>query len=238
MSMLSNILNGIGSLIFAEECIICHEPIASSLHGVCTKCRYQIPTTQYWLYEENPVTEHFDGLVPIYRASSFIFYSTHSPWRNAIHNFKYHNAWRIAYNMARWYGRELKSSGLYDDVDIVVPIPLHYKKLLKRSYNQSTYIAEGIACELGIDYNSHLLYRRRNNPPQARNKASQRWQNVEELFAVRNAKRLQGKHILIVDDVLTTGATICSCVEAILRVAPDCRVSVATLAVTRSIERD
>jgi ComF family protein len=132
----------------------------------------------------------------------------------------------------------LKSSGLYDDVDIVVPIPLHYKKLLKRSYNQSTYIAEGIARELGIDYNSHLLYRRRNNPPQARNKASQRWQNVEELFAVRNAKRLQGKHILIVDDVLTTGATICSCVEAILRVAPDCRVSVATLAVTRSIERD
>lgn len=236
--MLSNILHNVGSLLFAEECFICSEPITDSMHGICTMCRYKIPTTQYWLKDDNPTKEHFDGLVPIYRASSFIFYAPHSPWRTAIHKFKYHNAWRIAYNMARWYGYELKLSGLYNDIDIVVPIPLHHKKIFKRGYNQSTYIAEGISRELGVKYKTHLLRRIRNNPPQARNNASGRWENVEGIFAVRNAKKLRGKHILLVDDVLTTGATICSCVDAILRAAPDCRVSIATLAVTRYVEQD
>lgn len=201
-------------------------------------CRYNIPTTNYWVEEENPVKEHFDGLVPIHQASSFIFYSTHSPWREAIHKFKYRHAWRIAYNMARWYGSELKASGLYDDIDMVIPIPLHYKKILRRGYNQSTYIAEGIARELGVEYNSHLLRRTRNNPPQARNRATERWENVEDIFAVRNVAKLRGKHILLVDDVLTTGATITSCIGSILKAVPDCRVSVATLAVARKIEKD
>lgn len=136
--------------------------------------------------------------------------------------------------MGRQYGAELKSGGLYDDVDAVVPVPLHYRKLLHRGYNQSTYIARGIASELGVKADTGLLRRRRNNPSQARKMHAERWDNVEDLFAVRrSAERLRGRHILLVDDVFTTGATVVACIEALHRAMPECRISVAALAVSR-----
>lgn len=205
------------------------------MQGFCAKCRLDIPLTDFAYFEENPVKEHLDGLARIEQASAFIYYNRNSHWQRAIHRFKYQGFWRIGYNLARWYGTSLKDSGLYDDVDMVLPIPLHYVKLFNRGYNQSTYIAEGIAKELGVKYSSHLLRRVRNNPSQARNSGSDRWRNAESLFGVRNREALKGKHILLVDDVLTSGATLCSCINAIHEAVPDCRISVAALAVSRNI---
>ena len=104
-------------------------------------------------------------------------------------------------------------------------------KYLKRKYNQSEYIAEGIAKELGVKVDRRSLYRRRNNPSQTRQHASERWLNVSDLFAVRNPERLENRHILLVDDVLTTGATLSACIYALQRDVPTCRISIATLAV-------
>ena len=128
--MLYSAYRAIRSLLFAQECMICGEHVDDAMHGVCIKCRFDIPLTNYWLKEENPVKEKFAGVVPIEQGSSFIFYAGDSLWRTMIHRFKYSGEWQIAYNMGRWYGAELKASGLYDDVDVIIPIPLHPFKLL------------------------------------------------------------------------------------------------------------
>jgi predicted amidophosphoribosyltransferase len=152
-----------------------------------------------------------------------------------IHRFKYSGEWQIAYNMGRWYGAELKASGLYDDVDLVIPIPLHYIKILKRGYNQSTYLAEGIAKSLGAKVDTRATRRIRNNPSQARRGARDRWENVDKLFHIVHPERLRGKHILVVDDVLTSGATLTTFLKEVTQTIPDCRISIATLAVTKHI---
>ena len=233
--MLGRLLHRLSSLIVEQRCLVCGKPIEGKLHNICIPCRYSIPTTGFWLKEENPVKEHFAGIIPIVHASSFFTYREESPWRSLIHQFKYAGKWRIAYDLGLWFGAELKASGLYDDIDMVIPIPLHPMKTIKRGYNQSSYIADGIAKSLGIKSSHHSVRRIRNNPSQTQRAFKERWQNVDNLFKVRNTKHLQGKHILLVDDVLTTGATITSCAEAILHDVPDCRISIATIAVTQHL---
>ena len=215
--------------------MICGEHVTEEVHGICTMCRFNVPLTYFWRDKENPVYDKLSALVPIAEASAFIYYTDNSPWRSMIHSFKYRNAWRTALDMGRWYGAELKASGLYDDIDVVIPVPLHPFKLLKRGYNQSTYLAEGIAKSLGTKVDTRAARRIRNNPSQARRGARDRWENVDELFRIVRPKRLQGKHILVVDDVLTSGATLTTFLKEIVRAVPDCRISIATLAVTKHI---
>lgn len=151
-----------------------------------------------------------------------------------VHDFKYRSGWSLATEMGHWYGRELAEAGLYGDVDVVVPVPLHFLKRIKRGYNQSEYIARAIAQTLALPVDTRNVVRRVHNSSQTRRAKSERWENVEGIFAVRHAERLSGRHILLVDDVLTTGATIISCAEAIYRAVPDCRLSIATIAVSKS----
>ena len=235
MSMLYSAYRAIRSLLFSQECMACGGHVDDAMHGICLNCRYEIPLTNYWLQSENPVKEKFSVWVPIEQGSAFMFYTGNSLWRSMIHRFKYGGEWQVAYNMGRWYGAELKASGLYDDVDVIIPIPLHPFKQLKRGYNQSRYLAEGMAEAMGIEVDARSTRRQRNNPSQARRGARARWDNVDGLFKVEKPNRLEGKHVLVVDDVLTSGATITTLISAIREAVPNCRVSVATLAVTKHI---
>ena len=235
--MLGNILRSLSSLIYGDGCIICGDHTQKGMHSICTKCRLEIPLTHFYSEEDNPVKERFDGFVAVEQASAMFFYVTNSRWQGLVHRFKYSGKWQIAYSMGRWYGSLLKESGLYTDIDVIVPVPLHPIKILKRGYNQSRYIAEGMAKEMGVKVDARSVCRLRNNPSQARNTATARWANVESLFGVRRMEALRAKHILVVDDVLTTGATITSCIQAIKAALPDCRVSVAALSTTIRRER-
>ena len=215
--------------------MICGEHVTEEVHGICTMCRFNVPLTYFWREHDNPVYDKLSAFAPVEQASAFIYYADKSQWRAMIHSFKYRGAWRMAYNMGRWYGAELKASGLYDDVDVIIPIPLHIFKLLKRGYNQSTYLAEGMARSMGISVDIHTARRTRNNPSQARRRARDRWDNVDDLFRIVHPEHLRGKHILVVDDVLTSGATLTTFLLALKATVPDCRISVATLAVTKHI---
>lgn len=235
MSIVGNILRRVatdlGSLIYDDGCIICGRSMQGELGSICLKCRFEMPTTRYLYTSNNPVKERFEMIAPIVEASSYLYFKTDDRWRKMVHRLKYGGEWRLGLTFGELYGAELRSSGLYDDIDLVVPVPLHIMKYLKRKYNQSEYIAEGIARELGVKVDRRALRRRRNNPSQTRQHAADRWLNVDDLFAVRNPERLENKHILLVDDVLTTGATLSSCLYALRRDVPTCRVSIATLAV-------
>ncbi|MBO5831246.1 MAG: ComF family protein [Alistipes sp.] len=240
MSIVGNIfreiISTLSSLIYDDGCMICGKSIDDERHHLCLKCRFEMPTTRFCFRSDNPVKEHFYYMSSVVEASSYIFFRSNDAWRHAIHRLKYNGEWRIGLTLGEMYGTDLKASELYDDVDLIVPVPLHPFKFLKRRYNQSEYIAEGISKTLGVEVDRRVLYRSRNNPSQTRQHVAERWTNVDNLFAVRHPERLHGKHILLVDDVLTTGATIISCIRAINSVAPTCKVSIATIAVAGKIK--
>lgn len=233
MSILSDLLCDAAALLFPPVCLACGRPLAPGERTVCTGCRLAAPLTGYWKWPDNPVWQKFGGIVPVVQASGFLFFVRGSGWRRLIHGFKYRGAWRSARDMGDWYGRCLAESDLYASVDAVVPLPLHPLKRMLRGYNQSEYIAEGIAAQLGIGVDASCVYRRRNTASQALRPRRERAGNVAGAFAVRHPERLAGKHILLVDDVMTTGSTLVACIEAVVRAVPDCRVSVAALAVSR-----
>lgn len=201
---------------------------------ICTRCRWEMPLTGFGGKFDNPVAHKFHGLLPVVNASSYLWFIDNSDVRSMIHSFKYRGNWSYARKAGEWYGAELREGGLYSDVDVVVPVPLHLRKRLSRGYNQAEYIAEGIAAAMGLTVDRKSVVRRRHNKSQTERSKSERWENVSGIFAVRNPQNLVGKHILLVDDVLTTGATIISCAQAILDAVPGCRISIATLAASRA----
>ena len=221
------------SLVIPASCPVCGKRLGRGEAVVCASCEVTAPLTNLWREPHNPMNERFWGLMPVERASAFLWYVEGSAWRDVVHNFKYGGQWRVAYNMGRWFGAELRESGLYADVDVVVPVPLHFARRMWRGYNQSEYIARGIARELGVKVDTRSVGRHRYNSSQTHHRKVERWDNVEGIFRVRRADALRGKHILLVDDVFTTGATIMSLGETILRSTEDVRLSVATLATSR-----
>ena len=172
MSTLSELLGDVWALLFPPRCPVCGRMMTAGERTVCTHCRAAAPLTGFWREADNPLFRRFWGLLPVERASGFIYYRRGSGWRELIRSFKYRSAWRLAYEMGRWYGRCLRESGLYDDVEVVVPLPLHPFKRMRRGYNQSEYIAEGIARELGVGVDRRSVIRCRNTASQARRPAA------------------------------------------------------------------
>ena len=196
---------------------------------LCTACQWDIPLTGYENMPDNPVAQRFRGLLPIGNATAFVWFIHESGYHRMVHRFKYSGAWMVARDMGRWFGRVLSETDAYAGVDVIVPVPLHTRKILRRGYNQSEYIAEGMSLSMDVPVERHAVVRRVNNRSQTEQPKDERWENVKDIFAVRTPERIAGKHILLVDDVLTTGATIGSCAEAILTAVPDCKISIAAL---------
>lgn len=232
---MKRLFSDISQLFFPKCCAVCGEVLVEGAEFVCTQCRWDIPLTGFWREFDNPVAKIFYGHLPIVNASSFFYFIHNSKYQKFIHSMKYRGSWRYAVEMGEWFGYKLADSHLYMDVDVVVPIPLHFRKQLKRGYNQAEYIAEGISSAMGREMDAGSVYRKVHNPSQTGRRKSERWDNVENIFALRHPERLEGKHILLVDDVLTTGATIISCGDAILQQAPNSKLSVATLAVSNNL---
>ena len=228
---MNNPIADIISLFVPPLCPVCGAILLEGESCVCTRCKLTAPLTGYAHDVDNSLYRTFWGIVPIERASALFYFPSHeSGWRRAIHDFKYRGYWRVARDFGEWMGHDLLSSEVFLGVDVVVPIPLHPFKKLRRGYNQSDYIGEGLTRVLGVPLSVGNVVRTRHNPSQALTRGSKRWDNVRDIFAVRHPEKLAGKHILLVDDVFTTGATIQSCAMAILRSVPDVRISIATLA--------
>lgn len=233
MSMLSSLLYDVRSLFVPRSCAVCGGELPPTKHLLCPMCEATAPLTNLWCDKTNPMTERFWGLLPVEHASALFWYIEGSPWREAVHRFKYAGRWLSAYDMGRWYGALMREAGTYSDVDAIVPVPLHWWRRMHRGYNQSEYIARGIARELGVEVLSRAVVRHRYNESQTHQSKVARWTNVEGIFRVRREEQLRGKHILLVDDVFTTGATLFSLGETILSEAEGVRLSVAVLATTR-----
>jgi len=171
----------------------------------------------------------FWGKVRLEHACAFFFFSKGSRFRKLLHKLKYYGKKEIGIVLGRRFGMELRESPFYQTVDTVIPIPLHPKKLRKRGYNQSEQIAIGLATTTAWELDTKSVVRKQHTETQTRKNRMERWENVSEVFVVRYPELIKGKHVLLVDDVITTGATIEACAARLLEVE-GCRVSVATLA--------
>jgi len=216
-------------LLLPRICPVCGRILLKGERYLCLKCSSEMPLTYFWTWSGNPAEERFSGRVDFVHASSLFYYRDESPYKNLIHLFKYKGRGKLGAYLGELLGEKLLQSGVYDDVDIVIPVPLHTFKKWKRGYNQAEIIARKVAEVLRKPVEVSLLIRKRYTRTQTKKDAQQREINVSGAFRLRSGYMLKGRHILLVDDVLTTGATLGACALEILSVE-GCRVSFATLA--------
>ena len=219
------------SLIFPKVCYACGKSLFKKEDCICTSCHYHLPRTDFHLQTDNPVHKLFWGRVDIHSAAAMYLFNKGGKVQRLIHQLKYRGKKEIGLSLGKYYGRELKKSPLFSSADMVIPVPLHLKKLKKRGYNQSELFAQGIAESLGVDHKPEVLIRAKVSQTQTRKSRFDRWKNVEEIFRVPEPEGIRDKHILLADDVVTTGATLEACAAKILEV-PGTKVSVVTIAST------
>lgn len=229
MSYLYDLWDDFISLLFPRLCYGCGNHLLRNENLICTECYVVIPRTDYHIKEDNPVAQLFWGRCMIEKAAAFSFYNKGSRIRNLIHNLKYKGIKEVGTELGRLYGVSLKASGYLDGIDLIIPVPLHSSKIRKRGFNQSEIICRGIASVSDIPVDVSSLERVTVSDTQTRKSRYERWTNVEGIFRVTEADVLKGKHILLVDDVITTGSTIESCVNELLK-TEGTKVSVAALA--------
>ena len=193
---------------------------------LCVRCQADLPRVRTVSFEENDIARIFWGLVPIEKGISFFHYTPHSPHSRILFELKYHNHPEVGKTMGRMMAEELKATNFFNGIDLIVPIPLSRKKERQRGYNQSDWIAWGISEATGIPTDTTSVVRTKSNPSQTTLDHRQRRENVRDIFAVGHPGNLEGRHILLVDDVITTGAAMLSCAEAIARA---CRVRFSVL---------
>ena len=233
---IAGVLRDATSLFLPRTCLACGKVLLENEGSICLTCRYNMPLTNFSSRRDNPMKLLFENILPIEAATAMFWFVGGTEWQRIIHSFKYYGRWLFAQKMGEWLGEELHDSGNFEGVNLIIPIPLHYRRRLKRGYNQSEQLALGVGRKMGVKCDFRSVRRSQYNDSQTSKSRSERWDNVEEIFDVRRAERLRGKHILLLDDVLTTGATMASCASAIVKACEgDVLISVASLSVSRRI---
>ena len=227
---MKNILKEFLNLFYPNLCIICGESLHSTENQICLSCIQQIPRTHYHLENENPVEKRFWAKVEVSHATSFYFFQKGSPFQKLIHELKYKNNKEIGEIMGRLAGIEILESPNYASVDYIIHIPLHSNKLALRGYNQSEHIALGLADVFKKPVDKVSLIRISENSTQTRKSVYERFKNTDGIFEYIPGGIPANSHLLLVDDVLTTGSTLEAAIKALM-VIPGVRISVFTLAV-------
>ncbi|GAB3299066.1 ComF family protein [Hymenobacter tenuis] len=219
------------NLVFPQVCLACEEPVARGEGLICTGCRAQLPYTDYHRLPpaENPLARRFWGKLPVRHALSYLRFQKHGRVQHLLHQLKYQGQQEVGRVLGQWYGQELHDAGFASSFDLVVPVPLHRRKLATRGYNQADSFATGMALGLGCSWLANALVRTSHTDSQTRKNRMQRWHNVADVFEVAQPDAIKGLRILVVDDVLTTGATLEACAATLLA-SGAAEVSIATIA--------
>ena len=227
----SGILRLLFEFIFPRYCKVCGRRLSTSEEHLCITCFLNAPWLDYSMNEINPAERILLTEKSLVRAASVMQYSRESDYRKILFHLKYWNHPKVGTWLARIGAVHLKEKGFFNGIDCIVPLPLTRIKEIRRGYNQCMYIANGICKVTGLPVITHAVKREKEHTHQAGLGKYQRWRNAQELFKVTNPSILHGKHILIIDDVVTTGATLCSLIDVMERSIPDLKVSVFTLAI-------
>jgi len=226
---ITSLFDALLSLFYPEVCAACGTGLLRQEKTVCLTCMHTLPKTGYELVSDNPLARIFWGRIPFEAVTATFFFSKHGKIQHLIHELKYKNNREAGYFLGEQMGESMREAPLFQSVDFLVPVPLHPKRQHKRGYNQSEVIAQGINRTFPVPLAMDVLYRTVATSTQTRKSRQARWENVKEIFALKNSEKLEGKHVLLLDDVITTGSTLEAC-GAVLQTIPGIKISVATAA--------
>jgi ComF family protein len=227
-SIIKQYVHGLIGIVYPQFCAACGNVLFLNEEVLCLNCYAELPRTGFHTDPENEVARLFWGRLPVRNATSFIYFNKNSRYRQILHELKYKGQQRVGIEMGRLFGLELKETP-FARADLILPVPLHSSKYRKRGYNQSELFARGISQILGIPVTSGLVIRTMETTTQTKKTRYERWVNVKDTFQIQDPGSLRDKHILLVDDVITTGATIEACAGALLLVN-GVTLSIASLA--------
>lgn len=224
-----NFINDFISLLFAQLCFACGNSLFKNEEVICTKCLMHLPETNFHKEKNNPVSQVFWGRIPLESATALFYYRKGGSVQTLIHQLKYHGHQEIGDFFGKILGSKLLEEESYKTIDLIIPIPLHRKKLKKRGFNQAEVFALGLGKTMNIGVDTKSVIRAIETSTQTKKSRYKRWENVSEIFQVNNPESLANKHILLVDDVITTGATMEACLQVLHQIG-NTRLSVASMA--------
>lgn len=218
------------SLLYPNLCLACSENLPTRDEIICLSCQVKLPKTNFHFEKENAFTERFWGRIPLESGAALYHYIKGGRVQDLLHQLKYERKRDIGIKLGEWYGSQLKDVSFFKDIDVIVPVPLHPRKERLRGYNQSDLFAQGLSETMQKPWLKDGLIRNTFTESQTQKSRAERMDNVKEVFEVGNRKKLIGKHILLVDDVMTTGATMEVCGAKLLEVSGT-TLSMATIAI-------
>ena len=224
--MLKSIIN----LFFPKVCYACHNLLNDNEDTICMDCRHDLPITNFHFDNKDSVAKVLYGRAKIENGTALFRFEKKGNVQRLIHNLKYKDHKHIGFVLGNWLGGELKTLESYKNIDVVIPVPLHKNKLKKRGYNQVALFGQQVAEALNADYLDDVLVKVTNTKSQVNKKRLARWTNSDELFTLKNIEAIDNKHILVVDDIITTGATLEACIS-VLNQAKNIKISIATMAI-------
>lgn len=217
------------ALFFPELCASCGKNLFKNETVICTNCLYHLPYTNFHLDPDNRAFRQFYGRIDIADTASYLYFKKGSKVQSLMHQLKYNHRPETGIKLGELYGAELKKHENYKSADMIIPVPLHPAKIRKRGYNQSECFAQGLSASLAVLVDSGILFRTAFTESQTRKSRYDRYENMKKAFGVKNLESVKGKHILLVDDVLTTGATLEACAACLQTGFPE-KISIITLA--------
>ncbi|WP_299313327.1 ComF family protein [uncultured Aquimarina sp.] len=224
-------LSDLAYLFYPIYCAACDNPLYKNERILCTSCRHKLPLGNFHKVNAKKIEKVFYGRAKIENATSLLVFEKDSLVQNLIHNLKYRGREEIGKELGIWLGQELTQLPDYQNIDYIIPVPLHPRRLRERGYNQVEKFGREIAKKLDTEYIDFVLKKNSYNEKQSKNSRLTRWINTSETFGIQNESLLINKHILIVDDIVTTGATIEACIQ-VLKTIPGIKISIATMAIT------
>ena len=217
-------------LFYPRLCILCKKQLTEDEQHICMHCFCDLPRTNYHKRIHNPTLKLFAGTLLLNKIISFLLFEKDGKVQHLIHSIKYFGNKQLAKYLGRIAAIEMKADGLFKGIDMLIPVPLHPRKKKKRGYNQSEWIAQGIETVCQCPIKNDVLVRAIDTDSQTRKTIYERHRNVEEIFSLKNADSLKDKHVLLIDDVITTGATLNACIKTLSSI-PDIRISIFSLSV-------
>jgi ComF family protein len=219
------------NLLFPRLCQACRVNLLGSETLICTHCLYNLPYTNFNNHPDNIVAQQFWGKVNLQGAYALLYFEKGGHVQHLMHQFKYKNMPGIGNRLGNIAGEQLLQGSLIQSVDVIIPVPLHKSRLSERGYNQSACFAQGLAQKLQAPVSEQNLARKKKTVTQTHKNRIDRFENMQQVFSLQNAESLQGKHVLLVDDIITTGSTLEACAQELLKV-PGLKLSIATIAYT------